>query len=38
MKLNFLKKGDITYDEFSKVGLLILQSFFLGFLYIIIFL
>ena len=31
MKLNFLKKVDITYDEFSKVGLLILQSFFLGF-------
>ena len=31
MKLNFLIKADITYDEFSKVGLLILQSFFLGF-------
>ena len=31
MQNNFLKKMDVTQDEFSKISLLILQSFFLGF-------
>jgi ATP/ADP translocase len=31
MQINFLKKTDITQDEFIKVSLMVLQSFFLGF-------
>jgi ATP/ADP translocase len=31
MQINFFKKTDITQDEFIKVSLMVLQSFFLGF-------